>query len=75
MNAVGCEWDFNVPPDQVDLDRLWREWGILPAIAAYAYGEQLYKHAPKTYARIRDLRMAAGCTRLDWSYDPDGRFQ
>lgn len=50
----GCEWDFNVAPEYVDLERIWREAHNAPAIYFYSYMEQLYKHAPRTYKRLKD---------------------
>ncbi len=74
MSDQTCEWEFTVPPDVVDLDRLWNEAMRIPAIYSYAYFEKLYKHAPKTYDRIRKARLDAGCKVINWDYDPDGRY-
>ena len=72
--SEACEWGFTEPPEQVDLQRIWMEAQAASGIMFYSYMEQLYKHAPKTYARLRDWRMSLGCTLINWAYDPHGRF-
>jgi hypothetical protein len=48
------EWEFNEPPELVDLDRLWMELRSLPAaINQYSYLDKLCKSAPLTYDRLR----------------------
>jgi hypothetical protein len=69
------EWGFSVPPDQVDLERLWSELRGLTAIYAYAYLESLKREAPLTYARLRDKRLAANCTIFEWKRGHDDRIQ
>lgn len=61
-----CEWQFDQPPSRVDLDRLWRELMGLPAIAAFAYLEQLRIKAQRTYALLRQKRLSAGCKVFTW---------
>ena len=63
------EWGFDEPPDQVDLDRVWREMMSIPAAFAYTYLGALKARAPKTYARLRAKRLAAGCRVFDWGND------
>ena len=72
--APNCEWEFDVPPDQVDLIRLWNEFRALPCIHGYVYLEKLYQKAPKTYTRLRQWRREQHCVLVDWSYDPEKRF-
>lgn len=66
-NPIICEWEFSVPPEEVDLNRLWEELVCLTVIFACSYLEQLKKNAPKTYARLREWRINEGCTIFDWS--------
>jgi len=51
--VVDCEWGFNVPPDKVDLERIWSELMDMPTIYALIYLGKLKTNAPKTYARLR----------------------
>lgn len=69
-----CEWGFAEPPEEVDLQRIWNEAKAASGIEFYAYMEQLYKHAPRTYERLRAWRMSRGCNLVNWNYDPHGRF-
>ena len=72
--VVRGEWGFLEPPEDVDLQRLWNEAKSASVVMFYSYMEQLYKNAPKTYARLRDWRMSKGCTLFNCGYDPHGRF-
>ena len=72
--VVRCEWGFSEPPEEVDLQRIWNEARMASGIMFYSYMEKLYKHAPKTYERLRDWRMSQGCVLVNWGYDPHGRF-
>lgn len=62
------EWGFDVLPEQVDIDRLWTELhgSRQPAIRQYAYLAELRAKAPVTYERLRQKRLAAGCTVFAW---------
>ena len=68
------EWRCDISPEAVDLPRLWSEARQLTAIFFFAYMEQLYKHAPRTYARLRAWRRPYNDHCMNWDYDPRHRF-
>jgi hypothetical protein len=65
--AHGPEWGFQEAPEMVDMTRLWEELLALPAIFAYSYLDQLRTKAPRTYSRLRDIRVANGCNVFAWT--------
>ena len=64
--AEAPEWEFQEHPNEVNMDRLWAELRGLPAVFAYSYLGQLRDKAPQTYCRLREIRIAAGCTVFAW---------
>ena len=62
----GPEWGFQETPEMVDMTRLWEELLALPVIFAYSYLDQLRTKAPRTYSRLRDIRVANGCAVFAW---------
>jgi len=70
------EWRFNQLPENIDVQGLWNEIRAIPTpFAAMTYMTDLYRNAPKTYARLRDWRMSQGCRLFNWEgYDPEGRY-
>jgi len=60
------EWEFQEPPEKVDLDRLWEELRNLQAVFAGSYLEQLRAKAPLTYDRLKAQRLAASCKVFNW---------
>ena len=65
-NMSRAEWSFSEPPEEVNLNRLWNELRELPATFAYSYLSSLRENAPLTYERLRQQRLAAGCTIFAW---------
>lgn len=60
----GCEWGFDVPSDQVNLERIVRELDGVVAMYAYSYIGELKANAPLVYRRLRDWAIAN--KRLIW---------
>jgi hypothetical protein len=59
------EWKFTVPPDQVDIDRIWSELDGVPAMYVFSYIGQLRMKAPRTYERLRS-KYEPVCKSINW---------
>jgi hypothetical protein len=63
------EWEFGVPPEQVDLERIRVELSGMPAIYAMSYMEQFEANAPKTHKlymhRIVNSSINTGASKCD----------
>ena len=64
MNTA--EWGFEEAPESVDIDRLWSELMSLPSAFAFAYLHELKTKAPRTYARLRSIRLEHECRIFNW---------
>ena len=49
MTSEPTEWEFGVPADRVDFERLAYEWLSVPVITGLSYLGMLKKNAPRTY--------------------------
>ena len=67
LNDV-IEWGFDVPPCQVDLERVYSEAISVPTIIAQAYFEEFRLNASVTYARFKEWvgnnNKNMGCLKL-----------
>ena len=67
------EWGFEEPSESVDLERIYQELRTSgqPAIAQYVYMEQLKKHAPIVWGRLRDWAQARKVMNwVEWNPQP-----